>query len=60
MQGLAQSTMAVVPGGAQPLEQSAIQSHMWDENKKTFLKGEPKVLGVRHLWIAGENDSVNI
>lgn len=60
MQGLAQSTMAVVPGGAQPLEPSAIKSHMWNENKTTFLKGEPKVLGVVQIMIALINLSLGI
>ena len=49
MQGLAQTTMAVVPGGAPPSENSVIKSQMWNKNKEKFLKGEPKVLGVIHL-----------
>ena len=60
MQGQEQTTMAVVPGGAPPSENSVMKSQMWNENKEKFLKGEPKVLGVRHLWISGENDFVNM
>ncbi|XP_052045546.1 membrane-spanning 4-domains subfamily A member 4D-like isoform X2 [Apodemus sylvaticus] len=45
MQGLEQNTIAVVPGGAQPLEKSVMKSQIWKENREKFLKGEPKVLG---------------
>ncbi|GAB1302212.1 MS4A4C protein [Apodemus speciosus] len=45
MQGLELTTMAVVPGGAQPSEKSVMKSQTWNENKEKFLKGEPKVLG---------------
>jgi hypothetical protein len=60
MQGQEQTTMAVVPGVAVPSKNSVMTSQMWNEKKEKFLKGEPKVLGVRHLWISGENDFVNM
>ncbi|XP_032751259.1 membrane-spanning 4-domains subfamily A member 4D-like [Rattus rattus] len=60
MQGLAQTTMAVVPGGTQPLEPSVIKSQRWNENKEKFLKGEPKVLGVVQVMIALINLSLGI
>ncbi|XP_052045555.1 membrane-spanning 4-domains subfamily A member 4D-like isoform X1 [Apodemus sylvaticus] len=52
MQGLEQTPMAVVPGGAQPSEKSVMKSQMWNEIKEEFLKGEPKVLGVVQVMIA--------
>nr|XP_034378574.1 membrane-spanning 4-domains subfamily A member 4D-like [Arvicanthis niloticus] len=60
MQGLAQATMAVVPGGDQLLEKSVIKSQMWNENKEKFLKGEPKVLGAVQVMIALINFSLGI
>lgn len=60
MQGLAQTTMAVVPGGAPPSENSVIKSQMWNKNKEKFLKGEPKVLGVVQVMIALINLSFGI
>lgn len=60
MQGLAQTTMAVVPGGTQPSEHSVIKSQRWNENKEKFLKGEPKVLGVVQVMIALINLSLGI
>ncbi|XP_028633291.1 membrane-spanning 4-domains subfamily A member 4D-like [Grammomys surdaster] len=60
MQGLAQTTVAVVPGGDQPSEKSATKSQMWNESKEKFLKGEPKVLGVVQVMIALINLSLGI
>lgn len=60
MQGLPQTNRVVVPGGAQPLEQSVMKSQMWKENKEKFLKGEPKVLGVVQVMIALINLSLGI
>ncbi|XP_034379446.1 membrane-spanning 4-domains subfamily A member 4D-like [Arvicanthis niloticus] len=60
MQGLEQTTVAVVPGGNQPSEKSVMKSEMWNENKKKFLKGEPKVLGVVQVIIALINLSIGI
>eukprot|EP00073_Rattus_norvegicus_P020587 XP_006231150.1 PREDICTED: membrane-spanning 4-domains, subfamily A, member 4C isoform X2 [Rattus norvegicus] len=60
MQGLAQSTTAVVPGGTQPSEPSVIKSQRWNENKEKFLKGEPKVLGVVQVMIALINLSLGV
>ena len=51
MQGLEQTTIEVAPGGALPSERSVVKSQLWKENAEKFLKGEPKVLGVRHFWI---------
>ena len=60
MQGQEQTTMAVVPGGAPPSENSVMKSQMWNENKEKFLKGEPKVLGVVQVMIALINLSFGI
>ncbi|GAB1302214.1 MS4A4C protein [Apodemus speciosus] len=60
MQGLEQTTTAVVPGGAQPLEKSVIKSQMWKEKREKFLKGEPKVLGALQVMIALINLSLGI
>ncbi|XP_052045569.1 membrane-spanning 4-domains subfamily A member 4D-like isoform X1 [Apodemus sylvaticus] len=60
MQGLEQTTMAVVPEGAQPSENSVMKSQMWNENKEKFMKGEPKVLGVVQIMIALINFSLGI
>lgn len=60
MQGLAQTTMAVVPGGVPPSENSVIKSQMWNKNKEKFLKGEPKVLGAIQVMIAFINFSLGI
>nr|BAB18757.1 MS4A9 [Mus musculus] len=60
MQGQEQTTMAVVPGGAPPSENSDMKSQMWNENKEKFLKGEPKVLGVVQVMIALINLSFGI
>ncbi|XP_052045539.1 membrane-spanning 4-domains subfamily A member 4D-like isoform X1 [Apodemus sylvaticus] len=60
MQGLEQNTIAVVPGGAQPLEKSVMKSQIWKENREKFLKGEPKVLGALQVMIALINLSLGI
>lgn len=52
--------MTVAPGGAQLSENSVMKSQMWNENKRTFLKGEPKVLGVVQVMIALINLSLGI
>ncbi|GAB1302213.1 MS4A4C protein [Apodemus speciosus] len=60
MQGLEQTTMAVVHGGAQSSEKTVMKSQMWNENKEKFLKGEPKVLGAVQIMIALINFSLGL
>ncbi|XP_051002123.1 membrane-spanning 4-domains subfamily A member 4D-like [Acomys russatus] len=57
MQGMEQT---VVPGGAQPSEDSVVRSQLWKKSTEKFLKGEPKVLGVVQVMIALINLSLGI